>query len=862
MKTEKSRNIIAIIAIALTTILFTSLFTIILTMTYSMEQSIFRSVGGYNHGTFKYLTFPQVEELKEDSLISEYGIRRIVGFPNDPPFHKSHFEVSYCDLNSAKWSYIEPIRGDYPKENTQEAMADERFFSLLGIDPIIGTEFTFTFDVDGVKTTQTFILSGLLEFNEDSGVGNVVIPNSRVDEIFQELDTKGNDGMTTKYSLEVMLKNKTNIDWGMNKILERHGYQSSELSQKDTYIRYGVNWGYMSAQFSNSADPYTIVCVMALLILIICTGYLVIYNIFQISISKEIQFYGMLKTIGTTGRQIKKMVLLQALLLSFFGIPISLLLGYVIGCKLAPVILSMMNGADVKDQSTSPWIFVLSAIFALTTVVISCIKPAKKAAKVSPMEALRYTEGSNIKKCFRKSIKGASLYRMAWANLGRNKAKTGITIISMSLAVVLLNLTYTFSNSFDVDKYMRDFPVDFLMADATYFQSNYSEGATILESDIEQMDAVGNIIDSGRTYGMTGTAYEYITPEHMMELYGDFSTKEEINSFIDFLNKDKDGKVEISAQLYGMEEFCLKQMDVMEGDITKVIGDGNYIAAVYHQDDYGEPILKSNWAKIGDKVKIRYVIKMEYYNPETGEIYGENPPEDDIYKSRAIEYKDVEYEVAVLVSVPSTLSYRYYLLDEFIMNANKFCQDSGTDSIMYYACDVEESSLETMENFLIDYTQNVMQYYDYESKEVYVKEMNSFKSMFVILGSVLSGIIGLVGVLNFFNAILSGILIRRREFAVMQAVGMTGKQLKKMLIVEGLIYAVSSILVAFTLNIIMSPIISSIFNIIFWFCTYRFTVVPIVILAPLFVFLGIVVPLILYRWIAKKPIVERLSEVN
>ena len=134
--------------------------------------------------------------------------------------------------------------------------------------------------------------------------------------------------------------------------------------------------------------------------------------------------------------------------------------------------------------------------------------------------------------------------------------------------------------------------------------------------------------------------------------------------------------------------------------------------------------------------------------------------------------------------------------------------------------------------------------------------------MFVILGGVLSFIIGLVGVLNFLNAILTGIITRQRDFAVLQAVGMTGKQLKTMLVYEGLYYAVSSIILSLALSVLLLPLFSNTAEEIFWFFSYKFTVAPIAAVTPIFVILGIVLPLVTYRYSSSRSIVERLSVIE
>lgn len=98
---SRTRNLIAIVAIALTTMLFTSLFTIALSINDGFQQSNFRQVGGFSHGGFKYMTQAQFDELKDDPLIGQWGERRYLGMPREAPFNKAHVEVSFADANEA-----------------------------------------------------------------------------------------------------------------------------------------------------------------------------------------------------------------------------------------------------------------------------------------------------------------------------------------------------------------------------------------------------------------------------------------------------------------------------------------------------------------------------------------------------------------------------------------------------------------------------------------------------------------------------------------------------------------------------------------------------------------------------------------
>ncbi len=854
MRASRIRNLIAILAIGLTAVLFTALFTIALSINHSIQEANFRQVGGYSHGGFKYLTQEQFDQLKEDALIKEYGLRRFVGMPNEVPFNKSHVEVGYSDAKQAQWMYCVPTEGRLPQEGTNEAATDTRVLELLGVEPVLGASFTMTFDVDGQPTTQTFTLCGWWEYDEAIVGNHVLIPQSRAEAIFEQLNTQGNDGMTGTWNMDVMLNSTTHIEQDINTILANYGYQSEDYS-KENYIHTGVNWGYTGAQLADSMDPIAMAAIVVLLLLIIFTGYLIIYNVFQISVSNDIRFYGLLKTIGTTSRQIKRIVRQQALLLSLVGIPLGLLLGYSLGVQLTPIILSRFNGVVVDAISASPVIFIGSALFALFTVLLSCRKPSRMAAKVSPVEAVRYTEGGNGNRQQRKGQKGLSLRRMAWANLGRNRAKTVVTIISLSLAVVLLNLTVTFTNGFDMDKYIsRSMVSDFVVGDAKYFQTGniFSADMAVSEDVIGLLQNQGGIENGGRIYGNTSTVREFVTEEYYRGMHGRWNDEETLDRMVSQETRDAAGKLMDGAQIYGMERYALEKLTLLDGDISKLFEpNGRYIAAVYYYDDYGNPELDSHWAKVGDTITLRYVDEWTYVENESGEVM-----------MQPVSWRDAEYQVAALVGVPNAMSYRYFGTDAFILNDQTFIQDTGTSYIMQYSFDTTAEGTAAMEAFLADLTETKMPQMDYESKLTYAEEFQSLQSMFLLLGGTLSFIIGAVGVLNFFNAILTGILVRRREFAVLQSIGMTGAQLKQMLVWEGLYYAMLATLLSLVLSVAAGPLVAVVLSKMFWFFSYHFTILPVLCLVPVFAALGAGLPLMMYHYVSKHSIVERLRQTE
>ncbi|MGO5030023.1 ABC transporter permease [Candidatus Agathobaculum pullicola] len=872
LRANRARNRVAVAAIALTALLFTALLTIAMSLNEGVQQSNFRQVGGFSQGGFKYLTQAQFEALRDDPRIAAWGLRRFLGMPTEAPFNKSHVEIGYSDTNQAHWMYCDPVEGRLPKEGTDEAATDTRVLALLGIEPELGAQFTVTFTVDGHQTTQTFTLCGWWEYDEAVVASHILLPESRVQAVLDEVGVTppGEDGMTGAWNMDMMLRSGAkHIEQDLNAILDDHGMQSEDNGQEN-YVRIGVNWGYTSAQLSEALrDPATVAALAAILLLIVLTGYLIIYNVFQISVTSDIRFYGLLKTIGTTPRQLRRIIRQQAVALSLVGIPIGLAAGWLVGCVLTPVIVRRMNGME-EVRSADPRIFVFAAVFALATVLLSCRRPGRLAGKVSPVEAVRYTEGAKNRRHIRRGGKRVSLWSMAWANLGRSRGKTAVTILSLSLAVVLLTVTMTFTRGFDLEKYLRGMAAaDFQLANADYFQVGalWSSAAQALpEQAVTDVQAAGGVQQGGCVYGLTTAVQEFVTEDWYRTGRARWYDAAAIDQQVDYAERTADGLLADRVQLYGMEAFALDRLTVLEGDLDRVYAPGSrYIAAVYTVDEYGRVEENSHWARVGDTVTLRYVERFAYYDAETGAAIAAEEL-DAAYAagrsilSRAETFRDETYTVAARVAVPTGLNYRYYGADEFVMNSETFCQDTGTDTVMYYAFDVQDGADAAMESFLADYTTSVAPELDYASRATYSAEFYSFRNMFLTLGGVLCLIIGLVGVLNFFNAILTGIIARRHELAVLQAIGMTPRQLRRMLVCEGLLYMLSTLALTMLLTVALAPLAGAAVERMFWFFTYRFTVLPVLLVLPLFAVLGVAIPVLSSRAAQRHSVVERLRE--
>ena len=862
------RNMIAALAIALTTILFTSLFTIAMSLNSSYQTYTFRQIGGYAHGTFKEVSEDQIQALKSHKLVKEAGKRTVVGSISEGGFAKVPAEISYMDQNQTKWSYIELAEGHEP-EKENEVIMDTEALKFLGVSPSVGEEITLTYDVldqaqSGGSRSDTFVLSGWWEYDPVTPVHFINVSEKYVENLEQQMKGQGQGSFRT--DLSVMLPSSLNIQGTMQKIEEDLGYQN-ENPDKDDYLGFGVNWGYTSAQTDSQMDPGIIAAIAAFLLLVIFTGYLIIYNIFQISVTEDIRYYGLLKTIGVTPRQLKRIIRQQALLLCLIGCPVGLAAGYLIGYLLVPIVISQTTlntvGATV---SSSPLIFVVAALFSVVTVLLSCGRPGRMASRVSPVEAVKYTESGSYSRKERRT-RGARISQMAFANLGRNKKKTVLVVVSLSLSVVLLAVTLLFTGGFSMEKYLAEKNcADFIVGNTDYFQFR-ADGP---ESGIPQEDAAmiqehTNIQSGGQAWGIPGETPKTWLTEKQFRDTALGPSEDELSQMIQGREK-RDQLIQTSLQIEGMDDALLDKLTVLEGSLDTLRNpEEKAIAIAVPADDYGNVRSMTSYPQPGEKLTVTYVDDGYYVDSRNGEKITDSTPEEYIQYHIAKSH-DVEYTVCALVTVPYQISFRSSLMYGFdaVMQPDRLREDSGKELYsLFYMFDTPDREAETeAESFLADMTGGESSGLMYESKELSRKDFESFRQMFQLLGGALCAIVAVVGILNFFNAILTGILARKREFAVLQSIGMTGKQLKKMLILEGLLYAGATIFVSLILITAAEPLIGRLLESMFWFFEYQFNVAAVIITGPIFLILGVLLPMAVYRSIAKLTIVERLRETE
>ena len=812
---KAQKNTIAVLAIMLATLLFTSLFTIAISLQTAMQESNMRTTGTSAHAGIKRLSWEEYEKLSSDTGIKDIGYSIIIGNAVGDDFNKTPTELRYGDETYSELTFNTPDTGHLP-EQKNEIATSRIVLDAMGLPDKVGTQMELTFTTDTDTFTDTFTLCGIWDGDAVAYRQTMLLSKAYAEQVAPVIHGE-TDGTTppvgTGYiDAVMMMPTAWNIEKQALDVTSKYGLDE-RVSINDAYQMATVNLSSMLPLVTGIA-------------VIFIAGYLLIYNVFYISIAQDIRFYGMLKTLGTTARQIRKIVYKKAIKLSLMGIPIGLLLGWPIGRLLLPAIVNMLTD-DIRVVTTvNPLIFLVAIVFSAITVFISCQKPAILAAKVSPMEALHYIEQTGGKKKQRRS-KHISTMMMAKSNLTRNKKKVMIVTLSFVLSIVLLNSVYTYVTSFDFDKFVADFSLtDFTVSDTTVI-NNYApyNTANVSQDFISQTESLNGLEDIGNIYLWT-------SKQPLSE--NDLARLQELSaSSSDIANELENYRVrqEHGVNVYGLDDFPTEYVQVLDGELNTEqwkAGTGVYVTPLRMMGDGSLCLYKP-----GDQISVT-------------QLDGTNKV----------------YDVLAVVRIPSALQTPLQVdmgLD-YIFPTNELLGNMvpADQPAMKTIFNVDHEHQLATENWLKNYTKNTDTSLDYLSKVTLRQNFDRMINMFRLVGGTLCAILALIGILNFINSITTSILSRYREIAMLQSVGMTGWQVKQILIYEGIGYSILGLLGSLILSVIASLTVVRMMGVELTYFTWHFTLLPVFLCIIPLLLITAIVPLVCYNKMAQKTVVERL----
>lgn len=855
-KKNRIRNLAAILAIMLTAFLFTSITSLVFSMSSSIQLSMQMQKGSKADGDIRYLTEEQYQELQNSDFIKEAGCRRFVGFASNASGHM--VEINYADPVQQELTFCTPTHGKAPKKANEIATTD-RALEALGVKAKVGETVPVEFTLRGKTYQYEMVVSGWWEAANDTGSLMIISEQFLKDNPDFFINTYAKDReIAGTYMADVVLKDKRHIQKQLQEFALSVGGEPEQMNAGN-YIACSQN------QVGNAMlQPGMMMSAIVFVLLFVVSGYLLIYNVFDISVMQDVRQYGLLRTIGTSTRQIKKIVNRQAIWLTLIGLPLGLIFGFLVSKMLLPVVMKFFqaNSLNAMKVSVSPFIFLIASVFTIFTVIISTRKPAKKAAKISPLEAIRYTGQENKKTKKTKRTHGAKLSYMAFSNLGRNKRRSVFIVLSMLLCIVLFNSIIVITQSMDEEKWIsRSTKTDF-----TVYNSVAVNGVSPFQY---------------REDGLPASVVDLINQQQGVE-------KERIL----YRNTRDDSDVTVD---YKFDDLVCVHEEMEEDSISKSYEDGSFLRVVPGTEDgyFGNVfgVSEAFWEDVtiyeGEnnpdilKEKMKsgdYVIVGMIIDRLTGEAEEETQLQQQLQVGDSITFsKDGKEEKTCTILAKATVvatEYETYAgangatyiggdAPFLYMSDTKFKELYEEPTIFSYSFNAGQEQKENLEGFLADFTgENTS--VSYTSTKLLQEQLASNRNIVLLVGGMIGVILAFAGLINFTNMMVTNIITRRHEFAAMQSIGMTSRQLRRLIMDEGLYYAAGADVIGGLLAVILgTTVLKNVLNSpSMWYFTLQFTLVPALFIAVIYLILAAVIPVVVLHFFNKGSVVERLRTVQ
>lgn len=850
LKVHRKRNLLLVLAITLTTILFTSVLEIGFGGMQSIQETQLKLSGMKADAELRFLDKEQFQKVQNSDLFESVGGRVPIALMEGET--KRPIEIDYLDKAGMEAYYLSLEEGKMP-EDEKEVLLSEQALEELGIKKEVGSHVPVSFTLRGQEYNFDMRLSGW--YKGGPKVNFLIVSetflehNPEVSENTYDIDKE----ILGTYYASVCVKNTGNIEQNLKEYAESLGAQT-ENADGNNYVNVAVN-PMLYSEDGNTGVGLSIVFFGALFIL---CGYLLIYNIFDIGVMQDIQEFGIMKTIGMTGKQIKRLMRRQMLLLSLIGIPIGLVVGYGLGALLLPVILKNWEYSEEEltiVQSVHPAIFILTVFFVLITVFLSMRRPSKRAAKYSAIETAKYTEVK--KKTAEKDIH--SIKNIARSNLQRNRKRTVLVFTSLILSVVFVNSLWIISNSFDEEKYVNvQMRRDYLVASTDTLNPSIGyvkPSASLNEEAIQELEKNAMIKNGTKLYknAIDASVYNFdISFDWGVEVIDVKIPSIEIDGVITnsattnygtlTLGKDK----KPICNVCGISEHFLGKIEILEGEkniisIKEKLKSGDYILVGIRANDNGKPST--------DGIEI---------SPKVGDVVT-------IYKDgKPLKEVEVLSQILVIdseqISGGSSTGGGTILGPWFYLSEGLFKELYGEGNLVNYSFDADENDAPAVNRMLQDISEKFTNV-GFETTEQRHSEIENYKMLVRILCVLIGGILGVIGIVNLVNIIFTNLIVRNREFATFRSIGATKKQLRELIIRESVGYVFYAAIGGFILATLISMtavrgICSSI-----WLFTFQFTLFPAATIIVLYLIISIIASEVgIYLW-EKGSITEHLRNL-
>lgn len=780
LKQNKSKSILIIITIILSTLMLSSIGIYIIDAgTYQKENTI--KYSGNYHGVLA-----NVDE-KQANILSNHADVELTGEMNGVGFEKleddSNISLAYMNEDTLRLNNFEFVKGELPtKEN--EIVLDRGALKALGYsNKNLGEKIKIAYNdyKSDNRIEKEFIITGILKTSEISEAGKYYSA------IISETYMKNTRDMSQEdFNIYVKLNDKSNLSIEqaksrLNKIANDIGLDT---------INVVVNENYINAL---KPDMEIIMGGVFVGLVIVLSSILVIYNIFYISIVTKVQEFGKLRAIGATKKQVKNIVFKEGFILAGIAIPIGTILGY----ALANIIIKLVMDMNVKSSQLP--VILLVVVISFMSVVLSLLKPMKVASKVSIVDAVRYTGNKISNKNKRKGHKNINLNRLSQANLERNKKRTYMTLVSLILSGTIFITVSTALESFDAEKMARaNFPYDIEVRLSGY-----------------EMDSDKN-------------------PKNNLNIL-------QMNNPLskDFLNQIKNiegiKKIESASSIkVGMDDYDVE----FKHDLLQSV-DENDVKSLNNNLVDG----KINFEKLqtGDEIIITHVDTAKEMGVKAGDKIKLT-----LYDGDKVIKKEFKVQ-AIAMGSPS-----FGIGKDFI---DRTLKNDSTSSLGIYT---EEGKYQEIKDSIKKIAKS-NGFLETDFLDSRIESNKAVISFIKIMGYTLTGIIGVIGFMNLVNTMITSIVTRKKELGMLQAIGLTNKQLVKMLNSEA-IYYTSRMMI----GSILSGGILGYIAVIFLkktglsYATYALPIVPILLMAVCIIIAQFITTYLIGKSFNKESLIDRV----
>jgi putative ABC transport system permease protein len=811
LSSDKRRNFFVIAAIILTTFMIASVFSIGFSEYESINMQDKRMQGSLSHMGFNIPTEEQLKKIYTLDYIEAVGIGVAIGQVSDYSVMNGLNKVEIAYVDKIQWEKMfsptySNVVGHYP-EQENEIMLSRYILDAMGIDkPKIGMEIHLSFVVDGADKviTETFILSCIYTeytYIKRDGYGSVYTSSAFADSHGKLI--------ADNIIVNVTFRDERRVTENIENLKQDLNFTEYQACIQNPAISNNSGW---------SAD-YTALLVISLFLM--STGYLLIYNVMYISVSRDVRFYGMLKTLGATPKQIRSIVVGQVIHLCVVGIPVGCAAAAAVSLLIVPAIIVSSGVKTGAIVSFSPLIYIGAAVFAVLTALLGATTPAKKAANITPLEALKFTGEQIFKLSIRPSCH-VKPYKMALRNIFRDHKRAVFVILSLFLGIVSFSAVMTVVSGMGIDNYVNaQYDFDFVLF-PNQIERPYLDDIFVKEV----MELTGF-----KEIGITTLGHAELQYEETLEKYADWLSQKKC------ISKERMIENGVFAFEHGIRGIDLLELELINKTLKNPVDKNAF--------ERGEIAL----------INIKDNEILEYFSDVTSLDIKFNGKED-INRMPIVGIVSLPDNRGVIQGMGISTSNS----EMEILVSNNFLRQNTIPQTLYVNANVQTGADEEvysgLNNILNGSTVKMTSRYDGR------KDMQETKTIMLVLGGGLSMILGIIGIFNFINVMSVGVVSRKLEFAILESVGMSRRQMKSMLRYEGMGYAMITILISTSFGSVISYGIFKLFQTTFEYADFTYPLIPILIMYLVITLICFITPEVAYRGISRMTLIERLREAE